>query len=74
MNPAPLFKEIVFSPLYILASFVKDEVSIGAWIYCEHLTVPNSVNFFCEKFMILFECIFVCAVELHLLTNSLTPQ
>ena len=23
----------VFSPLYILASFVKDKVSIGAWIY-----------------------------------------
>ena len=31
--PAPLVKEIVFSPLYILASFVKDKVSIGAWIY-----------------------------------------
>ena len=29
----PLVKEIVFSPLYILASFVKDKVSIGAWIY-----------------------------------------
>ena len=28
-----LVKEIVFSPLYILASFVKDKVSIGAWIY-----------------------------------------
>ena len=26
-------KEIVFSPLYSLASFVKDKVSIGAWIY-----------------------------------------
>ena len=26
-------KEIVFSPLYILASFVKDKVSIGAWVY-----------------------------------------
>jgi len=26
-------KEIVCSPLYILASFVKDKVSIGAWIY-----------------------------------------
>ena len=26
-------KEIVFSPLYILASFVKDKVSISAWIY-----------------------------------------
>ena len=33
--PAPLIKEIVFvfSPLYILAYFVKDKVSIGAWIY-----------------------------------------
>ena len=31
--PAPSVKEIVFSPLYILASFVKDKVSIGAWIY-----------------------------------------
>ena len=31
--PAPLAKEIVFSPLYILASFVKDQMSIGAWIY-----------------------------------------
>ena len=29
----PLVKEIVFSPLYILASFVKDKVSIGVWIY-----------------------------------------
>ena len=28
-----LLKEIVFSPLYILASFVKDKVSIGVWIY-----------------------------------------
>ena len=24
---------IVFSPLYFLASFVRDKVSIGAWIY-----------------------------------------
>ena len=28
----PLVKEIVFSPLYILASFVEDKVSIGAWM------------------------------------------
>ena len=28
-----LVKEIAFSPLYILASIVKDIVSIGAWIY-----------------------------------------
>ena len=31
--PAPLVKEIVFNPLYIFASFVKDKVSICAWIY-----------------------------------------
>ena len=31
--PAPLLKEIVFNPLYILASFVKDKVPIGVWIY-----------------------------------------
>ena len=31
--PAPLVKEIVFNPLYILAFFVKDKVSIGVWIY-----------------------------------------
>ena len=31
--PAPLVKEIVFTPLYILASFVEDKVSIGMWIY-----------------------------------------
>ena len=31
--PAPLTKEIVFSSLYISASFVKDKVSVGTWLY-----------------------------------------
>ena len=31
--PAPLIEEAVFSPLYILASYVKHKVSLGAWIY-----------------------------------------
>ena len=31
--PAPLVKETVFNPLYILASFVKGKVSICVWIY-----------------------------------------
>ena len=31
--PSTTVKEIVFNPLYILASFVKDNVSIGVWIY-----------------------------------------
>ena len=29
---APLIEETVFSPLYILASFVIDWVTIGAWV------------------------------------------
>ena len=32
-SQAPLVKEVVFFPLYILASFVKDKVSVGTWIY-----------------------------------------
>ena len=31
--PAPLVKEVVFFPLYILASFVEDKVSIVLGIY-----------------------------------------
>ena len=31
--PRPLVKEVVFFPLYILASFVEGKVSIGMWIY-----------------------------------------
>ena len=31
--PAPFIEEAVFAPLYILASFVKNKVPIGAWDY-----------------------------------------
>ena len=31
--PAPLIEEAVFSPLYILASFIKNKVIIGAWVF-----------------------------------------
>jgi len=31
--PALLIEETVFSVLYILASFVKDKLPIGVWIY-----------------------------------------
>jgi len=30
---APLIEEIIFPPLYILASFVKDKVPIGVWVW-----------------------------------------
>ena len=31
--PAAFIEETVFSPVYILASFVKDKVPTGAWVY-----------------------------------------
>ena len=31
--PAPLIEEAAFSPLYIPASFIKDTVTICAWVY-----------------------------------------
>ena len=31
--PAPFIEEAVFAPLYILGSFVKNKVPIGAWVY-----------------------------------------
>ena len=31
--PAPFIEEAVFAPLYILASFVKNKVPIGSWVY-----------------------------------------
>ena len=31
--PSIFMEEAAFSPLYILASFVKDKVPIGAWVY-----------------------------------------
>ena len=31
--PAPFTEESVFSPWFIFASFVKDKVPIGAWVY-----------------------------------------
>ena len=31
--PAPFIEETIFSLLYIFASFVKDKVPLGAWVY-----------------------------------------
>ena len=33
MFPAPFIEEAVFAPLYIFASFVKNKVPVGAWVY-----------------------------------------
>ena len=31
--PVPLTEDSIFAPLYSLASFVKNKVLIGAWVY-----------------------------------------
>ena len=31
--PTPFIEEAVFAPLYIVASFVKNKVPAGAWVY-----------------------------------------
>ena len=31
--PVPFFEEVIFVSLYILASFVKNKVPIGAWVH-----------------------------------------
>ena len=67
-----LFKEIVFSPLYIFAFFVKDKVSIGAWIclwaFCYALLICISV--FVPVPYCLDDCSFVIQFEIQQVDSS----
>ena len=57
VSPAPLIKEAPFYPLCILASFVKDKVSIGVWIYLwAFYFVPSDLNTcHCQTNRLLFQ-------------------
>ena len=66
--PAPLFKEIVFSPLYIFASFVKDKVSIGAWIYLW------AFYFFLSIYISVFVPVSYCLDDCHFVVQSEVRQ
>ena len=57
--------EIIFSPLYIFASFVKDKVSIGAWIYLwAFYFVPLIyISVFVPVPYCLDDCVFVVETE-----------
>ena len=66
--PAPLLKEIVFNPLYILASFVKDKVFIGAWaFYCVPLIY---ISVFEPVPYCLDDCDFVAEPEVRQVDSS----
>ena len=58
--PAPLVKEIIFNPLYILDSFVKDKVSIGVWIYLWAFYFCSTDLYFslCASTILLWVCLF----------------
>ena len=64
--------KIVFSPLHILASFVKDEVSIGVWIYLwAFYFVPLiSISVFVPAPYCLDDCGFVVDPEVRQVDSS----
>ena len=70
--PAPLVKEIVFNPLYILASFVKDKVSIGAWVYlwAFHFVPLICISVFVPVPYCLDDCGFVVEPEVRQVYSS----
>ena len=56
--PPPLLEVGIFSPLYILASFVRDNVSIGVWVYLWAFYCPIdwSVFLFLCQYCAVFDC------------------
>ena len=67
-----LLKMFIFSPLYILASFAKDKVSIGAWIYLwAFCFVPLiCVSVFVPVPYCLDDCAFVVEPEVRQVDSS----
>ena len=59
--PATLIEEAVFSPLYTLASLVKDKVPIGAWVYIWALYLVSLIylSVFVQELYCLDDCSFV---------------
>ena len=72
LPPAPLVKEAVFSPLYILASFVEDKVSIDMWNnLCAFYFVPLIyISVFVPVPYCLDDCGFVVESEVRQVDSS----
>ena len=67
-----IVKEVVFFPLYILASFVTDKVSIGSWIYLwSFYSVPLIyISVFVPILYCLDDCGFVVESEVRQVDSS----
>ena len=59
--PMPFIEEAVFAPLYVLASFVKNKVPIGAWI--------SFWTFYLVDWSL---CLFLCQYHTVLMTVTLS--
>ena len=61
VSPAPFSEEVVFAPLYILASFVKNKVPIGSWVYfwVFYLVPLDNISVFVPLPYCLDDCSFV---------------
>jgi len=57
--PAPRIEEAIFALLCILASFVKNKTSIGAWVYLWALCLVPLVCFLCQYHTVLMTVAFV---------------
>ena len=70
--PAPLIKEVVFVPLYILASFVKDKLLIGVSVYfwAFYLVPLVYISVFVPVPYSLDDCNFVVKPEVRKLDSS----
>ena len=70
--PAPFIEEAVFAPLYILASFLKNKVHIGAWVYfwafC--LVALVCISVFVPVSSCLDDCSFVVYPEVRKVDSS----
>ena len=59
------FMEEIFSPLYILASFIKHKVPIGAWVYfwASYLVRWSAFLFLCQYYTVLMTVALQCNLK-----------
>ena len=69
---APVTEETIFSSLYILASFVKDKMSRGAWIYLWtfHLVPLDYISVFVSLLYCIDDCSFLVWSEVKKVDSS----
>ena len=68
--PSTIYEEAVFAPLYILASFVKNKVRIGAWVYFWAFYLVPLLYVFVLVPYCLDDCSFVAKSEVRKVDSS----